>query len=216
MAVDRYECLKSMVNKIDDEDILLHLAIGATKFETWHLRPKANTVSLGKLGGTVAFGLGIAIALPHRRVITITTDGDLLMELGQLSPIVAMKPSNLKIVVLDNEHYESLKTVRPSLTGNGLDLATIAKGSGIKYSKTAFSLEDFNKLFIECLSIPESTFIVVKTELGKSNAPVRKFDAVEDKFRFIRWVEETEKTTITGHEQQDKILIKEEYRNTHN
>jgi len=208
MVVDRFECLKSIVDSLQEEDIIVVLALGATKFEIWYLRPLPSTVCLGKLGGTVALGLGIALALPHRRVVVITTDGDLLMELGQLSPIVNQRPKNLKIVVLDNEYYESLETPMPSLTGEGVDLATIALANGVDYSKTVTSLEEFNSEFKNCLKHSQSTCLIVKTKLGKSNAPVRTIDAVEDKYRFVRWIEQKENKTIIGVEQQYKKLVK--------
>ena len=190
MAVDRYECLKVLTGLLEEDDIVVNLGIGATHFELWQLRPAPSSASMGKLGGTVALGLGIAIALPDNRVVVVTTDGDLLMELGQLSPIADQDPKNLKIIVLDNQYYESLETPRPTLTAGKLDLAGIAKASGIKKTATVDSLEEFETLLTEWLEISEPVCLVVKTNRGKSNAPERLIDHIEDKYRFVRWVEQ--------------------------
>ncbi|NMA91746.1 MAG: hypothetical protein GX973_01305 [Firmicutes bacterium] len=212
--VDRFESIKLVVESLREEDIVVASYIGATKFETGALRPLPSTLLLGMLGGTVALGMGIAIARRNRRVVVITTDGDLLMELGQLSPIVKYNMDNLKIIVLDNEYYESLLTPRPTLTGDGLDLAAIARASGIANSTTATTLKELSTALDNWLDKPESMCVVVKTNRGKSNAPIRHTDPIEDKFRFIRWIEETENINIIGGEQQDKILVKDNIGNS--
>ena len=59
----------------------------------------------GAMGGAVMIGLGIALAQPKLPVVVITGDGEMLMGIGSLATVGLQKPSNLTIVVLDNEVY---------------------------------------------------------------------------------------------------------------
>jgi hypothetical protein len=59
----------------------------------------------GAMGGAAMVGLGIALAQPEYKVLVVTGDGEMLMGLGSLATIAAQRPSNLRIVVLDNELF---------------------------------------------------------------------------------------------------------------
>ena len=83
------------------------------------------------MGGAAMAGLGLALAQPRRRVLVVTGDGEMLMGLGSLATIGAEQPSNLGIVVLDNEHYGETG-MQVAHTGRGVDLAGIAAATGLQ------------------------------------------------------------------------------------
>jgi thiamine pyrophosphate-dependent acetolactate synthase large subunit-like protein len=58
------------------------------------------------MGQAPAWGLGVALAQPSRRVIVCCGDGSLLMNLGCLVTITAAAPPNLTLLVFDNGAYE--------------------------------------------------------------------------------------------------------------
>ena len=87
----------------------------------------------GGMGGATAIGLGLALAQPHRRVLVLTGDGELLMGMGSLATVGVQCPRNLAVVVLDNEHYGETG-MQPSHTAFGIDLATVAKACGFRSS----------------------------------------------------------------------------------
>jgi thiamine pyrophosphate-dependent acetolactate synthase large subunit-like protein len=58
------------------------------------------------MGHATSMGLGLALAQPTRRVIVLSGDGSLLMNLGTLVSISAAAPANLVVVVFDNGVYE--------------------------------------------------------------------------------------------------------------
>ena len=64
-----------------------------------------NFTLWGGMGGAVMAGLGLALAQPGLRVLVITGDGEMLMGLGSLATVAVQSPSNLSIVILDNERY---------------------------------------------------------------------------------------------------------------
>jgi thiamine pyrophosphate-dependent acetolactate synthase large subunit-like protein len=86
-------------------------------------------------------GLGLALARPEKRVLAITGDGELLMNLGALATIAVMNPANLSIVCVDNGHYGETG-YQKSHTSLGVDLEKIAIGAGIKMTRTIGRAEE--------------------------------------------------------------------------
>jgi thiamine pyrophosphate-dependent acetolactate synthase large subunit-like protein len=89
----------------------------------------------GAMGGAVVVGLGLALAQPKRRILVITGDGEMLMGLGSLATVAVQRPSNLCIVVLDNERYGETG-MQLTHTAGDIDLAATAAACGISASRT--------------------------------------------------------------------------------
>ena len=90
----------------------------------------------GAMGGAAMLGLGVALAQPARRVLVVTGDAEMLMGVGSLAAIAAQAPSNLALLVLDNEAFGETGR-QAGLTGRDTDIAAIARGAGID---TAFTV----------------------------------------------------------------------------
>lgn len=84
----------------------------------------------GAMGGAAMLGLGVALARPERRVLVVTGDAEMLMGVGSLAAIAAQAPSNLALLVLDNEAFGETGR-QAGLTGKNTDIAAIARGAGI-------------------------------------------------------------------------------------
>lgn len=95
----------------------------------------------GAMGAAVSMGLGLALAQPKRRVLCVTGDGELLMNLGALATAALMNPPNLTIICVDNGHYGETGN-QDSHTGFGVNLAKIAEGSGIPAVLTINTMDD--------------------------------------------------------------------------
>ena len=89
----------------------------------------------GAMGGACAMGLGLALARRDKRVLVVTGDGELLMNLGTLATIAVLDPPNLSVIVVDNGHYGETG-YQKSHTSLGVDLEKVAAGSGIKRTRT--------------------------------------------------------------------------------
>ena len=100
--------------------------------------PERHLDNRGFMGGASAFGLGLAIAQPGRRVIVIDGDGSLLMQLGSLASIAEAAPANLYHVVLVNGVYET-SGYQKTPGADKLSFADLAKAAGYK---EAFEFED--------------------------------------------------------------------------
>ena len=83
----------------------------------------------GAMGSACMIGLGLALAQPKRRVLIVTGDGEMLMGLGSLATIGVQRPSNLAVVVLDNERYGETG-MQKTHTAYGIDLAAVALACG--------------------------------------------------------------------------------------
>lgn len=64
--------------------------------------------------GAALIGLGLALAQPKRKVLVITGDGEMLMNLGSLATIAVEAPPNLTVAVLDNERFGETGMPRPT------------------------------------------------------------------------------------------------------
>ena len=93
------------------------------------------------MGGACPIGLGLALARPDKRVLVVTGDGALLMNVGALASVAVMNPPNLAIVCVDNGHYGETG-YQKSHTSLGVDVEKIAAGSGIKATRTITSEEE--------------------------------------------------------------------------
>jgi thiamine pyrophosphate-dependent acetolactate synthase large subunit-like protein len=136
-------------------------------------------------------GLGLALALPHRRVVVLDGDGSMLLNLGVLATLGNLKPPNLTIFVMDNECYESIGGF-PTATAGGVDLAAMAKGAGVKNATTTRTAEEFKTAAERALSDTAFHFIVAKVEKGTKRLPPIYMDGIEEAYHFLRHIEESE------------------------
>ncbi len=124
----RYDCLRAIAPHFGEELVVTNL--GAVRHEWQALRPHHGNYHLQNLGLTSSMALGLALALPHRKVVAFDGDGSLLLNLGSLATIANQHPKNLVHIVFDNECYESSRGA-PTATAGQADLAAVARGCGI-------------------------------------------------------------------------------------
>ena len=195
----RYELLKELAKLVTDQDLVI-TSIGGVKPEWYSLMPSNGTMFADLLGCATPFSLGVALNLPHRRVVALDTDGGMLFNLGALCTVGKESPPNLTIIVFDNEHYEGVVGCPPTHTSGRVDLAGMASAAGIPSTATVKSLENFVQSATTMLSDNKTGVIVAKIEPGvfKDIPPerVKQSDGIEDKYRFLRHIEQLEKISI--------------------
>ena len=166
-------------------DMLIVAGLAGTARDTAALcGDQSNYYALaGAMGGAVALGLGLALAQPSRRVLVITGDGELLMNVGALATIGILNPPNLSILCVDNEHYGETGFQR-SHTGLGVDLARIAEGSGIRAVRTVVDEADFAAAAQLLQSGNGTSFVLLKVGVSDPPGVARNRDAVLNKAWF--------------------------------
>ena len=191
--MQRFDCLKKLAQVAGDA--LVVSSAGAVTLEWNALRPGDGNFRVRTLGLCSSIALGMALGLPERRVIALDGDGSLLMNLSSLPTIARMKPKNLLHIVFDNEVYEASGR-KQTATGAGTDLVELARAAGIENAQWAESVEVFARVAERALKGDAVSFIGVK--VGTERAPVGPYpiDEVENKYRFIRYVEKSANIAI--------------------
>jgi thiamine pyrophosphate-dependent acetolactate synthase large subunit-like protein len=133
--LDRREAVPALIGRHEDFLIVTGLA-GTARDVAALTRDGAHIYTMaGAMGGAAMIGLGLALARRDRRVLVVTGDGELLMNVGALATIAVMNPPNLAIVCVDNGHYGETG-YQKSHTSLGVDLEKIAAGAGIRRTCT--------------------------------------------------------------------------------
>jgi sulfopyruvate decarboxylase subunit beta len=197
--MNRYECMQALASRLKDE--LVILSLGASVDEWYNAAPHMREASLfqQQLGCVTAQAFGLAAGLPHRRIVSLDTDGGMMFNLGILATLGNEQPPNLLVVVWDNECYQSIGGP-PTHTASGrVDIAAIARGAGIEQAHTVRTLADFDS---RCAAGLESQqpYLVVAKVAGTAEPGIRRkhSDGREDKYVFVRHIEKTESIVIMG------------------
>src|SRR5258708_11533508 len=61
-----------------------------------------------QLGCVTPQAFGLAAGLPHRRIVSLDTDGGMMFNLGILATLGNEQPKNLFVVAWDTECYQSI------------------------------------------------------------------------------------------------------------
>lgn len=213
MALERYDWLGRLAAAVPDDALVMSTYIGAVSFE-WahHTAEHPRTAHLGQMGDVIGMAVGLALALPHRRVVCLDGDGSVLMELGQLVALGEHAPPNLVVFVVDNGVYESIgwgaAGRRPTATAGGVDLAAIAAACGVPHTADVTTPEQLDAELAVAFGREVCSFVNVRTLPGHSRVQPRRTDGFEDKYRFVRYVEQLEGIWITGVPPQDIGLMK--------
>ncbi len=125
----------------------------------------SNFYFWGGMGLTAMTGLGIAIAQPDRRVVVITGDGDMMMGIGSLATIASAAPSNLAILVLDNERFGETGE-QMGLSAGCTDMVQMAKGAGFGTATTVSTEEEIGALPDLIYQKAGPVFVVAKVAPG--------------------------------------------------
>lgn len=189
----RYDCLRAIAPQFGEELVVTN--IGAVRHEWQALRPHPANYHLQNLGLTSSMALGLALALPHRKVVAFDGDGSLLLNLGSLATMANQHPKNLLHVVFDNECYESSRGA-PTATAGQADLAAIARGAGFANVITAKTVAEFEEGFWRAIKGNDLYFILAKVEAGAGDVPAAALDSQENKYLFVRYIEKSEHLKI--------------------
>lgn len=188
----RYECLQRLAPLITDQ--LVVTSLSGQKIEWAHLSRHEGNLLIGNMGNALGVGLGLALALPHRKVIVLESDGSVLLSLFNLPTLANLRPQNLVVFVFDNEVYSGSRISEPTATAERTDLQKMAGGAGIENTFTVRDLESFDGVMMDGLGKNELYFIVCKVEetLQHREIPRTNIPPLENKFRFVRYLEKTE------------------------
>ena len=186
----RFECFQAIASLVRDE-LFVTTAGGATA--EWNaVRPGDGNLQVKTLGLCSSIGLGLALSLPKRKVFVFDGDGALWMNLGSLATIGLHRPKNLIHICWDNQQYESSGGEPTVSTAGNIDFAALARSAGIQSSRAVAVVDDLKEAVSTALSHEGPHFIWARIEAGRAEVPPLRYDELENKYRFIRYIEQTE------------------------
>lgn len=169
----------------DHRDFLIVTGLAGTAKDIAHLSDDGAHVftMAGAMGAAVSLGLGLALAKPDRRVLVVTGDGELLMNLGALATVAVMRPPNLAVVCVDNGHYGETGGQR-SHTSLGVNLEAMAAAAGMPATRTISKEDEIPAASRLLRESNGPAFVVLRVRPGDPPAYKRNMDAAACRVRF--------------------------------
>jgi thiamine pyrophosphate-dependent acetolactate synthase large subunit-like protein len=194
--MNRFQCFEFLVPLIKDELIIGSLS--GQRVEWSHLSQHDGNLLVACMGGALGIGIGLALVLPHRKVLVFESDGSTLLSLYNLPTLGNLNPSNLAVFVFDNEIYSGTRISEPTATAGKTDLAAIARDCGIESATTVRDLDSFEREAKAALGQNGLRFVVCKIDQTTEHRQIQRSseDLTEHKYRFVRYLERTEDKRI--------------------
>ena len=120
---------------------------------------------VGFMGGASSLGLGLALAMPKRRVVVFDGDGSLLMQLGSLATIAGARPCNLTHLLFKNGVYHT-SGAQEIPGGLSVDFVEMAKGAGYRKAYAVTEFDDFKRRLPSMLSDEGPLLVELHTGLA--------------------------------------------------
>ena len=181
--LDRNEAVPQLVGRHEDFLIVAGLA-GTARDLTFLSRDAPHVFALaGAMGAATSMGLGLALARPERRVLVVTGDGELLMNVGTLATVAVMNPPNLAIVCVDNGRYGETGWQK-SHTSLGVDLEQMAIGAGIRTTRLVTRPEQIPEASRLVRDGNGTSFVLMRVKPTESPPHKRDLDPATERIRF--------------------------------
>ena len=173
------------ISEVGGKKLLVVTGLGSTNWDFTAAGDRDLIFPMwGAMGGAVSVGLGLALAQRKNQVLVATGDGEMLMGLGSLATVAVQTPTNLTIVVFDNEHYGETG-MQLSATADEADIAAVANGCGIKTAVTINNDNELKKALPELFEIPGPSLWVIKVRAESLDfvLPPKDGAFLKDRFR---------------------------------
>jgi len=187
--VERAQCIEMIYPELEDK--LVVTIMGACAQELYNLGDRENFFYLQHaMGLASSIGLGLAMHLPHERVVVLDGDGSVLMNLGTLTTLARYRPKNLIHIIFDNGSLLSTGGFDSQTTSGITDLAQIAKGAGVEHVATAETPLQFGEAVLEAFERDDLTVVVAKVLAVGPDDYGMDLELPENAFRFKRYIRE--------------------------
>ena len=181
------------------------VTVGLAWLDWNQARPSDGNFHLKTLGSGSSAGLGMAMALPHRKIAVLDGDGAVIMNVNGLITVGRVRPKNLIHIVFDNKIYE-LSGCIPTASAYNLSIADFGRAAGIPSVREVNKLDDFKAAVKNAFDSDGPHFIVASVEASgeDANTSYSRLNEVEGKFKFIRHLEKIENRPL----REDSIDVK--------
>lgn len=142
---------------------------------------------VGSMGNAAAIALGVALVKPNKQVVTFDGDGNVLMGMGTLATVGALRPKNFIHVVFDNEVYGTTGN-QPTIS-NVVPLDKVAKSAGYVNVERVLDREDLIYEFKEMLKKDGPSLLLIKVNEFVEDAGRVEHDPPDITRRFMKAIE---------------------------
>ena len=155
----RAQAIGALLELLTDQPVVI--CNGFPSREAYRLADRpTHFYMIGSMGMAAAIGLGVALSKPSKKVVVFDGDGNVLMGMGTLSTVGALKPQNFVHVVFDNEVYGSTGN-QPTLSRT-VRLDHVAKAAGYVNVERVQEREDLVYEFKDMLAKDGPSFLLIK------------------------------------------------------
>lgn len=191
----RADCIKALYPELEDR--LVVTIMGACAQELYDLGHRENFFYLEHaMGLASSIGLGLALNLPHEKVVVMDGDGSVLMNLGGLATLARYRPANLTHLIFDNGSLLSTGGFASHTTSGVTDLAAIARGCGCPKVSFVQTVYEFMEAAAEAFEENTLATIVAKVEAVGPDHYGMDMHLPENAFRFRRYITERQKSKV--------------------
>src|SRR5574341_993967 len=195
--VTRFALLKELSAMVPD-DVLVLTSIGNNSGFWGQFKDREANLFHLTMGMCSSTALGLALALPKRKVLALDSDGNLTLNLGVLGTIANEAPKNLTIVVMDNQNYlgsNKREPGMPTATAGKMNLEAVARACGIESACTVEDAAAFRDKIHRALASDGPHFIRARVEALDTDGPKKSKrvpDPRENKYQFAGYIQRTE------------------------
>jgi sulfopyruvate decarboxylase beta subunit len=155
----RAQAMTALLELLTDQPVIVCNGFPSREAHKIADRP-THFYMIGSMGNAAAIGLGVALAKPAKQVIVFDGDGNVLMGMGTLATVGALRPKNFIHVVFDNEVYGTTGN-QPTIS-NVVPLEKVAKAAGYVRVERVLDREDLVFEFKDLLKQDGPSMLLVK------------------------------------------------------
>lgn len=190
--MNREEIIRHIIKTTGDDPIISTTGKASRELfeirEENHQSHKYDFLTVGSMGHTSSIALGVAEQKKDTKIWCVDGDGSMLMHMGAMAVIGAMKPANLVHIVINNGAHETVGGL-PTVADE-INIVAIAKACGYE---NVVQVDNFEMLDCE-LNLAKKgnllTFIEIKCAIGAREDLGRPTTtAAENREKFMAYLE---------------------------
>lgn len=189
----REDVIRHIVARTGDDPIVS--TTGKASRELFEIREasgmshKYDFLTVGSMGHGSSIALGIASAMPERKIWCIDGDGALLMHMGAMAVIGEISPENMVHIVINNEAHETVGG-QPTAAGS-MDISAAARACGYPGAVCVDNEDDLDRELDRAKTAGHLCLIEVKCAIGSREDLGRPtLTAMENKNNFMNFLSE--------------------------
>src|SRR6187200_1296392 len=182
--ISRAQAMAALLELLTDQPLIVCNGFPSREVQKMADRP-THFYMIGSMGNAPAIALGVALAKPHKQVVTFDGDGNVLM--GTLATVGALKPKNFIHVVFDNEVYGTTGN-QPTIS-NVVPLDKVAKAAGYVNVERVLDRDDLVYEFKDILKKDGPSLLLIKVNEFAEDAGRVVLDPPDITKRFMKAIE---------------------------